>query len=506
MLTKQNLNIFLSYSWADNLIADQFDSGIRSFGIELIRDIRDGIYRTSVKEFMQRVKYSDFVIVLLSESFLYSSNCMFEMLELFKIPDAKSRVLPITVGKLNIFDTKERLSYYDYWDGKITETEQNLIKYKSTDLSNELKHYKKVRNELPELLEIISDMFIISVEAIINEDFKQLMKVIGIDNYDLYVLCTKIENIYDRREQSLRIDELLNLNRDNYIVLYFKAKIYQKNNEFQSAADFYERSLSYNPNFFEGLYYYAIMLLEEKKDYKLSRYYLERALKLNVDSPGCFTYYATLLGFYCGEIEVAKIYFQKAVDLDKYSAFIYKSYAEFYKYVLSDSKNALKYYLLSVEIDPEDFSIHQKIGYLAWDLKDEKTANKHYKKAISLNESNTMLLCDFARFLWDTNKINLAKKYYLKAVKLDSRSPFILTDYGRFLELELNDFEYAKKIYERATRVDRPWGPAFIYYAKLLFNHFNEKDEAIKNYKLGVMYDSETKDLVFEKQLDINYL
>ena len=48
------------------------------------RDIRDVEYHESFKRFMQSIEKHDYVITIISDNYLKSRNCMFEMLEVVK--------------------------------------------------------------------------------------------------------------------------------------------------------------------------------------------------------------------------------------------------------------------------------------------------------------------------------------------------------------------------------------------------------------------------------------
>ena len=67
-----DLKIFLSYSWADRITADQIDKDFHDFGIQLVRDAREISYTKSIKAFMKQVRHSDFVLMLISDSYLKS--------------------------------------------------------------------------------------------------------------------------------------------------------------------------------------------------------------------------------------------------------------------------------------------------------------------------------------------------------------------------------------------------------------------------------------------------
>lgn len=160
--------IFLSYSWSDKEIADTIDSDFQKLNITLIRDARDAPYRASIEDFMQGIGKSEFVIMLISDGFLKSKKCMYEMLELLNTKELEKRILPVILENVNFFNIQSRTKYYDYWDEEIKKTKENLDKYLTQDFFNDLKHQKNIRNML--------DIFFVKVSDLKNEKFKDLQQ------------------------------------------------------------------------------------------------------------------------------------------------------------------------------------------------------------------------------------------------------------------------------------------------------------------------------------------
>ena len=78
------MQIFISYSWKDKKIVDEVDKDFMALGITLVRDIRDTEFKDSLRQFMKRIRTFDFAIVIVSDSFLKSKNCLIEILEFIK--------------------------------------------------------------------------------------------------------------------------------------------------------------------------------------------------------------------------------------------------------------------------------------------------------------------------------------------------------------------------------------------------------------------------------------
>ena len=77
--------LFLSYSWNDATIADKIDEAFQPTGVQVKRDIRGIKYKDSIKLYMSQIRDTDFVLLIISDSFIKSSNCMYEVLEILNV-------------------------------------------------------------------------------------------------------------------------------------------------------------------------------------------------------------------------------------------------------------------------------------------------------------------------------------------------------------------------------------------------------------------------------------
>ena len=184
MMSEQGLKtrIFLSYSWKDELLADSIDAMFADSGITLIRDKRDIEYRSSIKEFMKQIRFNDYVILVISPDYLKSASCMYEIAELTKDENYKTRILPIMKPDTNIFDSIDRSSYILYWQGKYKElyASSNMLEpLNRSEVISELLRYERIMRDLPVFLQNISDMNMIKCGDSIDADgFAKMLSII----------------------------------------------------------------------------------------------------------------------------------------------------------------------------------------------------------------------------------------------------------------------------------------------------------------------------------------
>ena len=69
-------SIFISYSSRDREAADEIDNDLKALGVNLVRGVRDIRYRQSIWAFMNHIRSSSFVLILVRNDFPRSRNCM----------------------------------------------------------------------------------------------------------------------------------------------------------------------------------------------------------------------------------------------------------------------------------------------------------------------------------------------------------------------------------------------------------------------------------------------
>jgi hypothetical protein len=174
--------IFLSYSWKDKANAEQIDNDFKKVGITFTRDVRDAKYKTNLKEYMRGVRDHDYMLMLISDSFLRSENCMFEVMEIFKEKDFKKRILQVVLESAKVYNASDRLDYIQYWEKELKSLNN---KARDSDLknlgstANHVRHLDIICNHIGEFLKFISDELIIPFEELKKTNYKSILDFIG---------------------------------------------------------------------------------------------------------------------------------------------------------------------------------------------------------------------------------------------------------------------------------------------------------------------------------------
>lgn len=115
--------IFISYAWGgeSEAIVDTIYETLSGKGYNVIRDKIALGYKGNIRQFMETIGRGKCVVVVISDKYLKSENCMFEMLALRKNSDAYDRIFPVVLGDAAIYNEVSRINYLSYWNDKVKE-------------------------------------------------------------------------------------------------------------------------------------------------------------------------------------------------------------------------------------------------------------------------------------------------------------------------------------------------------------------------------------------------
>lgn len=175
--------VFVSYAWTNESksLVDKLQKVLDENGVRLLRDSDELNYKDSIRNFMQRLGKGKCIIAIISEKYLKSENCMFELLEISKAQKFKERIFPIILTDANIYKPLGRVSYVKYWEQQIQELDDALKSLQGQDLSNlqqDLNLYAEIRRSFDSISHTLRDMNALTSSIHEESDFEQLIKKI----------------------------------------------------------------------------------------------------------------------------------------------------------------------------------------------------------------------------------------------------------------------------------------------------------------------------------------
>ena len=158
---KKSTEIFLSYCWADDLAANEIYNYLKNIDTLVIhKDKIDIGTWGSIKEYMQSISYMDFTILLISDNYLKSPNCMFEVLEVLRDRNFCDKIFPAVIDT-NIYSPVSIANYVKYWQKQYEDLHSSLQDISLQNigkLGDSLKITQDIASNVAAFLAIVADM------------------------------------------------------------------------------------------------------------------------------------------------------------------------------------------------------------------------------------------------------------------------------------------------------------------------------------------------------------
>lgn len=180
---KFDQEIFISYAWGgeNEEYVNNLDRTLQEKGITIIRDKRDLGYKGLIKDFMERIGRGKCVIAVISDKYLKSPNCMFELVQVAKNGEIRDRIFPIVLADAQIYKPVARIKYIQHWENEIKELDQAMRGVGAANLQGfreEIDQYTEIRNTIAELTNLLKDMNTLTPDIHSQSEFQDLIKAI----------------------------------------------------------------------------------------------------------------------------------------------------------------------------------------------------------------------------------------------------------------------------------------------------------------------------------------
>ncbi len=182
--------VFISYAWGgeSEVVANEIEATLSSQRIRLVRDKTDLGFKGLIREFMERIGQGNLVILIISDKYLKSKNCMFELLEVEKKGEFYNRVFPVVLPDADIYDALGIIKYLKYWDQKIKELNAQVKELDNLadtrKVQEDINLYTDIRGAIDSLAAKLSNMNTLTLELMRTSNYKTLTEALQIENTD----------------------------------------------------------------------------------------------------------------------------------------------------------------------------------------------------------------------------------------------------------------------------------------------------------------------------------
>jgi hypothetical protein len=121
------------------------------------------------------------VIVVISDKYLRSPNCMFELVEIAENQQLHDRIFPVVLADADIYDPVKRLGYVKHWEGKrkeLAEAMQAVDPANLQGIREDMDLYDRIRDKISGLASLLKDMNTLTPDMHRDSDFRELYAAI----------------------------------------------------------------------------------------------------------------------------------------------------------------------------------------------------------------------------------------------------------------------------------------------------------------------------------------
>ncbi len=122
--------------------------------------------------FMDTVKEQDFAVLVISDAYLKSYACMYEVMQAMKNPDWKEKILIALMPDAKPYKDTERIEYIRYWNEQYEEICQKLKGLPSgsaVSIGEKCDRYNQILNSIDEFLSFVADANCPPIYSVIEE-------------------------------------------------------------------------------------------------------------------------------------------------------------------------------------------------------------------------------------------------------------------------------------------------------------------------------------------------
>lgn len=173
-----NKTVFISYNWGSEKIADKLEKSLETYA-EVKRDKTNLKPWGDIVTFMKSIRYQDFAVLVISDAYLKSDNCLYEVMELMKEEHWDRKTMYVVENDARgIFDTSKQLDYIGEWEKRETELEEKIKSHDPAKVGHQIEELNKIKKIALNIGEFMAKVKRVSnpdEDKVVNEIIKRVM-------------------------------------------------------------------------------------------------------------------------------------------------------------------------------------------------------------------------------------------------------------------------------------------------------------------------------------------
>jgi hypothetical protein len=225
--------VYVSYSWAsekDTPIIDELSNACNACGLDVRIDKNQLEHGDFIQSFMDEIGSNSHIVLVFSRDYFESEYCMYELLQIWKNGGFQQRVHPFFTGEFFLDNVDFQLSIIKHWDNKAKNLQEKLSQYQydmvgTVALQRLQIIYSEISHYISSLLDFLSNMLIVSMDELRQQQFNPLLKNIMIQS-EIDEVTTEINMLKSSYVSEYKdISEWLSVNRNSLIDMIYSAII-----------------------------------------------------------------------------------------------------------------------------------------------------------------------------------------------------------------------------------------------------------------------------------------
>ncbi|CAN5607989.1 hypothetical protein BH10BAC2_BH10BAC2_05340 [soil metagenome] len=193
--------VFISYAWGgeSEKIVDEICEALSAVNYTIIRDKKDLGYKGNIREFMQRIGKGRYIIIVISDKYLKSENCMYEIVEIDRNNQVHERIFPVVLNDAKINTESSRIDYLVYWDEKNSRLREQAKAFENpvgkTGVYNAINTYDDILQAIDKITGLLRKMNTLTPERHRSDKFSDLINAISKkynDDYNLVLTAAEL--------------------------------------------------------------------------------------------------------------------------------------------------------------------------------------------------------------------------------------------------------------------------------------------------------------------------
>ena len=178
--------VFISYAWGgeSETLVNRLYKVLVEKGYNVIRDKIDLGYKGNIKKFMQEIGTGDGIVAVLSDKYLRSPNCMYEIVQIEQNGEFDKRIFPIVLPDADIYSPVKRLQYVKYWEEQVKTLNESMKGIDNmgliSEIQQELSEYNQILNAISGISTFIKNTNSLTPELLEKENYVSLLN--SLDN------------------------------------------------------------------------------------------------------------------------------------------------------------------------------------------------------------------------------------------------------------------------------------------------------------------------------------